>query len=103
MCSYKHYNLFQSERLQAANEQDEIDIEILGGDPANYQTNIFAPQSADGGQPLYGAFSSVQPVAGSVQDLHEYAIDWTEERIVWSLNGKDMFTLGRSTSSTTVK
>ncbi|KAI0709629.1 glycoside hydrolase [Cerioporus squamosus] len=78
-----------------ASERDEIDVELLGGDPLHWQTNVFAPAPSED-QPLYGAFSSVQDYPHSpknVASTHSYAIDWSPERIVWSVDGSQVRTL----------
>lgn len=83
-----------------AHERDEIDIELLGGDPAHWQTNVFAPSPRDT-QPLWGVFGSVEDVpAGtmsdaSIHDFHKYSIDWSADRIVWAVDGKTVRTLPR--------
>ncbi|EIN09399.1 glycoside hydrolase family 16 protein [Punctularia strigosozonata HHB-11173 SS5] len=79
---------------------DEIDIELLGGDASNFQTNIFVPQPEDHNDELYGVFSSVQSVASdggssTIEEMHSYAVDWTAEQIVWSVDGKDVMTINR--------
>ncbi|RDX47171.1 glycoside hydrolase [Lentinus brumalis] len=78
-----------------APERDEIDIELLGGDASHWQTNVFAPARSED-QPLYGAFSSVQNYPHSpksVASTHSYAIDWSPDRIVWSVDGSQVRTL----------
>lgn len=84
--------------LSLANEHDEIDVELLGGDPAHWQTNIFVPEPKDA-QPLWGVFSSIESVpaekssGGSIKDFHKYSIDWNSERIIWGVDGKSVRTL----------
>jgi len=83
-----------------ADEGDEMDVELLGGDPSHWQTNMFAPNPADKA-PLWGVFSSVEgiPHDGSVTDFHSYTIDWSPERIIWSVDGQSMRTLSRADSN----
>lgn len=60
-------------------------MELLGGDPEHWQTNVFAHST------LYGAFSSVERVSGpspSISQSHIYTIDWSSERIEWAIDGK---------------
>lgn len=75
----------------------EIDVELLGGDPAHWQTNVFAPTPKDP-RPLFGVFSSVEDVPGpeGIAAFHKYTIDWDAERIVWGVDGQDVRTLDRS-------
>ncbi|KAI0703930.1 glycoside hydrolase [Earliella scabrosa] len=84
-----------------APERDEIDIELLGGDPAHWQTNVFAPAPHET-QPLYSAFSSVEDYPHkpkSVANTHAYEIDWSPERIVWSVDGAEVRTLEKGDTS----
>ncbi|KAF9052257.1 glycoside hydrolase [Hymenopellis radicata] len=71
--------------------QDEIDVELLGGDPSHWQTNMFAPPSPDAA-PEYGTFSSIENV-NNIEETHTYAIDWNSVRIEWSLDGRVVRTL----------
>lgn len=78
-----------------ADEHDEIDIEMLGGDPSHWQTNVFVPAPKDK-EPLYGVFGSIEDVPGakpSIQDFHQYTIDWDAKKIEWSVDGKTVRTL----------
>lgn len=84
-----------------APERDEVDIELLGGDPSHWQTNVFAPAPSED-QPLYSAFSSVQDYPHSpknVDSTHAYTIDWSPDRIVWSVDGSQVRTLQQGASS----
>ncbi len=71
--------------------QDEIDVELLGGDPSHWQTNMFAPPSPDAA-PEYGTFSSVEDV-NNIEVSHTYTIDWDPVRIEWSVDGRVVRTL----------
>ncbi|KAH9817345.1 family 16 glycoside hydrolase [Melampsora americana] len=73
---------------------DEIDVEILGGDPTHWQTNVF--RSAPGEtEPLYGVFGGVEGYSGNgrVDQVHKYVVDWSPTRIEWSVDGQVMRTL----------
>lgn len=73
---------------------DEIDVEILGGDPTHWQTNVF--RSAPGEtSPLYGVFGGVHgyPGNGRCDAFHTYLIDWSPSRIQWSVDGQVVRTL----------
>jgi beta-glucanase (GH16 family) len=81
--------------------RDEIDIEILGGDRKHWQTNVFAPSPQDS-KPHYGVLNSIEKVDSSssnetptINDYHAYSIDWNEERIIWSIDGKATRTLSK--------
>jgi beta-glucanase (GH16 family) len=74
---------------------DEIDIELVGGDKEHWQTNVFAPSTEDR-KPHYGKLSSVQNVPGAfptIEEFHSYSIDWSPERIIWSVDGQAVRTL----------
>ncbi|KII85912.1 glycoside hydrolase family 16 protein [Plicaturopsis crispa FD-325 SS-3] len=77
-----------------ADEHDEIDIEILGGDVHHWQTNVYAPASATE-PPMWGFLGSVEsiPNGGTIAESHTYAIDWSASRIIWSIDGKAVRTL----------
>lgn len=79
--------------LISADERDEIDIELLGGIPAQWQTNVFAPTPKDP-DPHYGRFSSDEDVPGRhISSFHTYSIDWDAVRIIWSVDGNPVRTL----------
>ncbi|KAJ3479159.1 hypothetical protein NLI96_g9250 [Meripilus lineatus] len=74
--------------LIATHERDEIDIELLGGDPTHWQSNIFAYGPQDK-HPLWGVFGEIEnyPKKSTIADTHKYTIDWNEDRIIWSVDG----------------
>ncbi|OAD74512.1 glycoside hydrolase family 16 protein [Phycomyces blakesleeanus NRRL 1555(-)] len=63
---------------------DEIDYEILGGDPNHVQTNYFY-----GGKLEYIVNGGLHEVSGEpiFDAFHTYTIDWSPERIVWEVDG----------------
>jgi beta-glucanase (GH16 family) len=67
---------------------DEIDIEWLGSNPDEIQTNYFGK----GQVTTYnrGAFHSV---SGTQEKWITYTVDWTQERIVWMADGTAVRTL----------
>jgi beta-glucanase (GH16 family) len=77
-----------------ADEHDEIDIELLGGDPSHWQSNIFTTSPKDQ-QPLWGVFGQIEdfPKKPSIGSLHNYTIDWSSERINWVVDGSIVRTL----------
>lgn len=76
---------------------DEIDIELLGGDPSHWQSNMFAPQPSET-HPLYGVFGkrhmfpSISTTRrhrrGYIENFHTYTIEWSPTFIKWSVDGK---------------
>ncbi|THG96618.1 hypothetical protein EW026_g5238 [Hermanssonia centrifuga] len=83
-----------------ADEHDEIDVELLGGDPSHWQTNIFAASPSDK-EPLWGVFGMIQdyPRKSNIDAKHNYTIDWNEDRIIWSVDGSKVRTLRKSDTS----
>ncbi|KAK6462540.1 concanavalin A-like lectin/glucanase domain-containing protein [Scheffersomyces coipomensis] len=67
-----------------SDDLDEIDIaEIFGGDIYEYQTNFFVK----GNTTTYSR-GGYHPVAQSpMEDFHNYGVEWTPDRIEWSLDG----------------
>ena len=85
----------------SADEHDELDVELLGADPKHWQTNVYAPSPSDT-KPLWGVFGSVEDFPStfraSVGDRHLYTIDWSAERVQWSVDGHVLRTLTPGTS-----
>ncbi|KAE9406256.1 concanavalin A-like lectin/glucanase [Gymnopus androsaceus JB14] len=69
---------------------DEIDVEVVGKDPAQWQSNVFAPSKADP-EPHFGHFSETHNFNQnpSFRSLHKYSIEWNSEKINWYLDGQD--------------
>lgn len=82
-----------SSAILQSDDLDEIDFEWLGYDNNNVQTNYFGK----GETTSYnrGATSSAPGNQGS---FHTYAIDWTANQIVWSINGQTVRTLTPSST-----
>lgn len=80
--------------IMIAEGHDEIDIELVGGDPSHWQTNVFTSDPKDD-EPLYGVFGRIEDYStkASVDEFHEYSIDWNEERIIWGVDGSAVRTL----------
>ena len=81
--------------MRTAQARDEIDIELIGGRPTQWQTNLFAPAPIET-KPLYKTFSSLQDFLHGPKTLegtHSYTIDWSPERIIWSVDGSEVRTL----------
>ncbi|KAJ8521224.1 hypothetical protein ONZ45_g2015 [Pleurotus djamor] len=85
--------------LVGDDSRDEIDIELLGGDPTHMQSNVYAPQPQDK-EPVYGAQSSkdTMPQGSRISTRHSYTIEWSSERIKWSIDGKEIRTLHASSA-----
>lgn len=70
---------------------DEIDMEWLGSDPDEVQSNYFGK-----GQTTSWNRGQFHQVAGTQDNWITYTIDWTEDRIVWMADGTVLRTLKSS-------
>ncbi|ODV78402.1 glycoside hydrolase family 16 protein [Suhomyces tanzawaensis NRRL Y-17324] len=62
---------------------DEIDIELFGGDPYEFQSNFFVK----GDTTLYNR-GGYHPVSSNpLKNYHTYTIDWTPAALTWYLDG----------------
>lgn len=96
------YTLFEADfelKLLTAEQSDEIDIELVGGDPKAWQTNVFAPAPQDQ-EPLWGVFGTVEDLLhpSTIDQFHKYTIDWNADRIIWSVDGTAVRTLKKGKS-----
>lgn len=71
-----------------SDDLDEVDWEWLGGDVENVQTNYFGK----GDTTTYDR-GEYNPIANPQEGFHTYAIDWTAESLVWSIDGAVVRTL----------
>lgn len=71
-----------------SDDLDEIDFEWLGADNAQVQTNYFGKGKTDGFN--RGQFHAN---ANNQGQFITYAIDWTPDRIIWSIGGVEIRTL----------
>jgi len=80
-----------------ADQGDEVDVELLGGDSSHWQTNVYAPNPKDKA-PLWGVFGEIEdyPADGDVQQSHDYTVDWNADRIVWSVDGQQVRTITKA-------
>ncbi|KAG0170679.1 hypothetical protein DFQ28_005700 [Apophysomyces sp. BC1034] len=75
-----------------ADDGDEIDFEFVGADPRHVQTNYFWGKNI-----VYGVNGGNHAISGSAYDeFHTYKMDWSPERIVWSVDGSVVRTKYRS-------
>ena len=91
-----HYSPLALIPLDIETALDEVDIEILGSDSHHWQTNVFVPSEEDS-DPHYGELSSIEPLSDTISKSHKYTIDWSAERITWSVDGKLSRTLRKGT------
>ncbi|KAK0218185.1 glycoside hydrolase family 16 protein [Armillaria fumosa] len=78
--------------LIGSDSSDEIDVELLGGDPTHWSTNVFVFLQGEK-EPMYNKYNSVERVDGSIAEKHTYFIDYNSDRIVWGVDGKAVRTL----------
>lgn len=72
-----------------SDDLDEIDIELLGGDDTQFQSNYFSKGNVE----TYdrGEFHTVRP--NPLKNFHTYTIDWSKDKLTWSLDGNVVRTL----------
>ncbi|KAK0189144.1 glycoside hydrolase family 16 protein [Armillaria mellea] len=78
--------------LVGSDSLDEIDVELLGGDPTHWSTNVFVFLPGET-EPMYNKYSSIERVEGSIAQKHTYFIDYNLDRIVWGIDGNVVRTL----------
>ncbi len=62
---------------------DEIDWELMGARPTQPESVVFYKGISE-----YGVHGRVHQLAiGDISTWHDYEIDWSPERIIWSLDG----------------
>ena len=73
---------------------DEIDWEWLGGDDGQVQSNYF-------GKGIKSDYSrgADHAAAGSHDTFHKYSIDWTNEQIVWQIDGVTVRAMPKSSAA----
>ncbi|KAI9282709.1 glycosyl hydrolases family 16-domain-containing protein [Sporodiniella umbellata] len=64
---------------------DEIDFEMLGGDPKKVQTNYFYGKNI-----VYGVNGRNHNTEDTTQNFQTYTIDWNENRIIFSINDQQI-------------
>lgn len=70
--------------------QDEIDYELVGYDLDNAQSNYYS-------QGALNYTNSVKiPTTDTFANWHVYEIDWTEDRIIWSIDDKSYRSLNKN-------
>ncbi|KAI8991583.1 concanavalin A-like lectin/glucanase domain-containing protein [Mycotypha africana] len=73
-----------TDAILISDEGDEIDFEMLGAERNRVQTNFFY-----GKNPVYGVNGGNSKVdLDTADDFHTYVIEWSPEKIVWSVDGK---------------
>ncbi|WEJ94093.1 transglycosylase [Yamadazyma tenuis] len=77
-----------------SNDLDEIDIELIGGDSTQWQSNYFVK----GDTTTYDRGEFHDTSAPPQNDYHNYTIDWTNEKIVWYYDGSAVRTLKNDSS-----
>ncbi|KAI3544753.1 glycosyl hydrolase family 16 [Colletotrichum abscissum] len=75
---------------------DEIDMEWLGADPTEVQSNYFGK----GDVTTYNRGQFHQTSKNNQENFMKYTIDWTSERIVFSVDGTVVRTLKESEADT---
>ncbi|KAL6450343.1 CRH11 Extracellular glycosidase CRH11 [Candida maltosa Xu316] len=71
-----------------SDDLDEIDIELFGGDPYQWQSNYFVK----GNTATYDR-GGYHDIYNPLTTYHKYVIDWTEDAITWTVDGALIRTL----------
>lgn len=71
------------------NPWDEIDIEILGKDTTKVQFNYFTDSKGNHEYMYDLGFDAAE-------DFHNYAFEWHKDKIVWFVDGKEVYTAEES-------
>lgn len=71
-----------SSSVLQSDDLDEIDWEWLGAQNDQVQSNYFGK-----GQTTTYDRAAVHSVSDTQQEFHKYTVDWTDERIVWQIDG----------------
>ena len=71
-----------------SDDLDEIDIEMFGGDPYQWQSNYFIK----GNTATYDR-GGYHDIANPLKDYHTYVIDWTKDAVTWSVDGSVIRTI----------
>lgn len=77
-----------------SNDLDEIDIELIGGDTTQWQSNYFVKGNTE----TYDRGEFHNTDNPPQDDYHNYTIDWTNERIIWYFDGSPVRTLSNDSS-----
>lgn len=74
--------------VMESDDLDEIDWEWLGGNTAQVESNYFGKgNTTTYNRALYHAVATPQA------DFHTYTVDWSNESIIWSIDGTTVRTL----------
>ncbi|KAJ4154893.1 hypothetical protein LMH87_000166 [Akanthomyces muscarius] len=65
-----------------SDDLDEIDWEAIGSENKMIQSNVFSK-----GDQAYHKFGGSPPVDDIRSKVHKYTVDWTPDRIEWSVDG----------------
>lgn len=71
--------------------RQEIDIELVGGDPRRMLVNVYFNPGDEGASLSFGYRGSpcrIELDFDVTLDFHQYAIDWRPGRIAWSVDGR---------------
>lgn len=74
--------------------KDEIDFEWVGVDVNNVQSNFYS----QGVTNYNNGKNLTVPGGNTVENMHQYCIDWKQDSLTWSIDGKDLRTLDRKST-----
>ncbi|KAF9635465.1 putative cell wall glucanase protein [Lasiodiplodia theobromae] len=76
--------------IMMSDVRDEIDFEFVGTDINTAQSNFYSQ-----GVTNYNNGENLKMSSDTVNQEHEYVIDWQPDTLTWSIDGKTMRTLNR--------
>lgn len=71
-----------------SDDLDEIDLEWIGGDANNVQTNFYV----QGNTTTYDR-GAIHPVVNANAAFHTYAVEWTKDELTWFIDGEAVRTV----------
>ncbi|MDN3717716.1 family 16 glycosylhydrolase [Vibrio breoganii] len=77
---------YDNESWQGGIPWREIDIEVIGKNPNQFQTNLI---TGDSGNRIHS--ENIHELA-NMDEFHEFTVIWTPDKISWLVDGKEVYT-----------
>ncbi|KAG5365784.1 putative extracellular glycosidase [Yarrowia sp. B02] len=74
-----------------SDDLDEIDLEWIGGDANNVQSNFYIKGSTE----TYDR-GAIHPVSNANAEFHTYTVEWTKDELTWFIDGQAVRTVPSS-------
>ncbi|KAL9111664.1 MAG: hypothetical protein Q9227_003938 [Pyrenula ochraceoflavens] len=79
-----------SDVILQSDDQDEVDLEWVGGQGTQVQTNYYSLRNRD---PVYNQGFTKDIGSNLQSDFHTYTVDWTADRLIFGVDGKPIRTV----------